>query len=169
MPKKKYFLEESIEKTLWGSRFVVLIPVLISLLIFILLVLGIILKTWKLFIEFFTNGFSELVIAWVISIIDISLLAVIVLIFAWWIYELFVDEIDVDDNHKTKAKILMVKDIDELKEKIWKVIVVLLIVWLFKQMLLQEPKTQLQMLYMAGVILLMAISLKILSIKNKKD
>jgi uncharacterized membrane protein YqhA len=163
---KKFFLEEQIEKTLWWSRFIVLIPVLISLLMFIILILWITIKIYHLVINFLCNWFSEILLAWIISIIDVSLLAVIILIFAWWIYELFIDEIDIDKNHKTKAKILMIKNIDELKEKIWKVIIILLIVWLFKQMLLQEPKNQLDMLYISIIILIMAISLKVISIKK---
>ena len=165
MPKK-YFLEDKIEKTLWGSRFIVLVPVLVSLLIFLMIVIWIIYKAYKLILEFINNWFNDVLLAWIISILDISLLAVIILIFAWWIYELFVDEIDTDYNHKTKAKILMVKDLDELKEKIGKVIIILLIVWLFKQMLLHEPQTQIDMLKTAWIILIMAISLKVISIKK---
>ena len=163
---KRNLLERVFERILWDSRFLVMIPVLVSMFIFVLLVFGISIKFYHLVEEVINHWFTESVLSWVISILDVSLLAVIILIFAWWIYELFVSEIDVDDDHASKAKSLIIKSIDELKEKIWKVIVILLIVWLFKQMLLQEPKTQLQMLYMAGIILLMAISLKILSIKK---
>jgi len=163
---KKYFLEDKIEKTLWGSRFIALIPVLVALVMFILLVLWIAYKLYKLVFLFLSHWFTEEILAWIISILDISLLSVIILIFAWWIYELFVDEMDIDKDHKTKAKILMVKDLDELKEKIGKVIIILLIVWLFKHMLLQEPKTQLEMLYVSIIILIMAISLKVISIKK---
>ncbi len=163
---KKYFLEDKIEKTLWGSRFVVIIPVLLSLVIFLMLVAGVAYKVYKLTLEFFTHWFNDVLLANIISVLDISLLSVIILIFAWWIYELFVDEIDTDYNHKTKAKILMVKDLDELKEKIGKVIIILLIVWLFKQMLLHEPQTQMDMLKTAWIILIMAISLKVISIKK---
>jgi len=163
---KKFFLEEKIEKVLWGSRFFVIIPVIMSLLIFLMIVVWIVIKVYKLFFLFIQHWFTDVILAWIISVLDISLLSVIILIFAWWIYELFVDEIDTDYNHKTKAKILMVKDIDELKEKIGKVIVILLIVWLFKQMLLHEPVAQNDMLKVAWIILTMAISLKVLSIKK---
>jgi len=166
MPKK-YFLEKQIEQVLWWSRFIVLIPVLISLVVFIMLIIWLIIKLYKLVLVFLNNGFTDVLLAWIISILDVSLLAVIILIFAWWIYELFVDEIDTDDEHKTKAKILMVKDIDELKEKIWKVIIILLIVWLFKHMLLHIPNNQIEMLYSAWIILIMAVALKVVSIKNK--
>ena len=131
-----------------------------------MIVVWVVIKVYKLFFLFIQHWFTDIILAWIISILDISLLAVIILIFAWWIYELFVDEIDTDYNHKTKAKILMVKDIDELKEKIGKVIVILLIVWLFKQMLLHEPTSQNDMLKVAWIILTMAISLKVLSIKK---
>ena len=163
---KKYFLEEKIEKVLWGTRFVVLIPVLIWLIVFFMLIVGLIIKLYKLILEFLSSWFTDVLLAGTISILDVSLLAVIILIFSWWIYELFVSEIDVDDEHKNKAKILMVKDIDELKEKIWKVIIILLIVWLFKHMILHIPNTQIEMLYGAWIMLVMAISLKVISIKK---
>lgn len=163
---KKYFLEVKIEKILWWSRFLVLIPVLLALFTFILIIIGLFYKVYKLVLEFYLHGFSDKMLAWIISNLDISLLAVVILIFAWWIYELFVDEIDVDDQHKTEAKILMVKDLDELKEKIWKVIIILLIVWLFKQIILNVPKNNLEILYYAIAILFMSISLKVLSIKK---
>ena len=164
---KKYFLEEKIEKILWWTRFIVLIPVIVSLLIFLLLIVGIIIKFFKLNALFFTKGFDEHILAGIVSIIDISLLSVIILIFAWWIYELFVDEIDVNDQQKTKAKTLIIKDIDELKEKLGKVIIILLIVSLFKQMILNEPQSQYDLLINAWVILIMAISLIVISSKKK--
>jgi len=85
---------------------------------------------------------------------------------AWWIYELFVSEIDVDDDHISKAKSLIIKSIDELKEKIWKVIVILLIVWLFKQMIIQEPKSVVEILVISLAILIIALALKFISWKK---
>jgi uncharacterized membrane protein YqhA len=110
-------------------------------------------------------GFTDKVLSGVISILDVSLLAVIILIFAWWIYELFVSEIDVDDDHVNKAKSLIIRSIDELKEKVWKVIIILLIVWLFKQMILQAPQTRLDILILSWAILIMALALKFISKK----
>ena len=143
-----------------------MIPVIVSMLIFLLLILGIFLKFIHLVEEVIHSWFTEAVLSWVISILDISLLAVIILIFAWWIYELFVSEIDVDDDHISKAKSLIIKSIDELKEKIWKVIVILLIVWLFKQMIVQEPKSVVEILVISLAILIIALALKFISWKK---
>ena len=159
-------VEKSFEWILRNSRFMVLIPVLISMLMFILLIIGILIKFWHLVEEIIRVGFTDKVLSGVISILDVSLLAVIILIFAWWIYELFVSEIDVDDEHVNKAKSLIIRSIDELKEKIWKVIIILLIVWLFKQMILQIPQNRWDILILAWAILIMALALKFISGKK---
>ena len=157
--------EKTFEWILWNSRFMVLVPVLVSMLIFILLIIWIFIKFWHLVEEIIHVGFTDKVLSGVISILDVSLLAVIILIFAWWIYELFVSEIDVDDEHVNKAKSLIIRSIDELKEKVWKVIIILLIVWLFKQMILQAPQTRLDILILSWAILIMALALKFISKK----
>ena len=164
--RKKYYLENQIESILWKSRFLVLIPVIVGVLIFLVLLLGILIKLYKLLQQFVTHWFNEEIISFVISIIDISLLAMIVLMFTWWIYELFVDEIDVEDDHKSKAKTLIVKDIDELKEKVGKVIIILLIVRLFKQILMYKVFDIKDILILALSILVLALSLKFISWKK---
>jgi uncharacterized membrane protein YqhA len=58
---------------------------------------------------------------------------------------------------------LIVEDIDELKEKVGKVIIILLIVWLFKQMLLNSPKNDTEIIILALSILTLALSLKFIS------
>jgi len=163
---KHNIAEKSFEWILRNSRFMVLIPVFVNMLIFVLLIVGIFIKFWHLVEEVIHVGFTDKVLSGVISILDVSLLAVIILIFAWWIYELFVSEIDVDDEHVNKAKSLIIRSIDELKEKIWKVIIILLIVWLFKQMILQIPQDRWDILILAWAILIMALALKFISGKK---
>ena len=163
---KRNIIEKVFEAILWNSRFLVIIPVLVSLFIFVLLLVWILIKFFHLGEEIYFHGFTETVLSGVISILDISLLAVIILIFAWWIYELFVSEIDVDDEHTSKAKSLIIKSIDELKEKIGKVIVILLIVWLFKQMIIQAPKNVMEILFISLAILVIALALKFISWKK---
>ena len=163
---KRNIIEKVFEAILWNSRFLVIIPVLVSLFIFVLLLVWILIKFFHLDEEIYFHGFTETVLSGVISILDISLLAVIILIFAWWIYELFVSEIDVDDEHTSKAKSLIIKSIDELKEKIGKVIVILLIVWLFKQMIIQAPKNVMEILFISLAILVIALALKFISWKK---
>ena len=164
--KKKYYLENQIESILWKSRFFVLIPVLIGVILFFVLLYGLCYKLYKLIIVLIDVGFNEKVVSLIISMIDISLLAMIILMFTWWIYELFVDEIDVEDDHKSKAKTLIVKDIDELKEKVGKVIIILLIVWLFKQILTYKVIDIKDIVVLALSILVLALALKFISWKK---
>ena len=164
--KQHNIIEKIFEYLLWNSRFFVVIPVFVSMLIFLLLTVWVIIKFYHLTETFIESWFNDVVLANVVSILDVSLLAVIILIFAWWIYELFVSEIDVDDEHVSKVESLIIRSIDELKEKIWKVIIILLIVWLFKQMLLHVPTTWVEILLTAVSILIMALALKYIS--NKK-
>ncbi len=166
MRKKKYYLENQIESILWKSRFFVLIPVLIGVILFFVLLYGLCYKLYKLIIVLIDVGFNEKVVSLIISMIDISLLAMIILMFTWWIYELFVDEIDVEDDHKSKAKTLIVKDIDELKEKVGKVIIILLIVWLFKQILTYKVIDIKDIVVLALSILVLALALKFISWKK---
>jgi len=162
---KKYFWEEKIENILWWSRFIVLVSVFVWLIMFLFLNIALFFKLYHLIINFINEWFTINLLAWVISILDVSLLSVIILIFTWWIYELFVSEIN---TKSFNSKTLIIKDLDELKEKIGKVIIILLIVILFKQMILNLPKSQIEIIYFALSILMLAWALKIVSIKNKK-
>jgi uncharacterized membrane protein YqhA len=81
--KKKYYLENQIESILWKSRFLVLIPVVVGVLIFLVLLFGLVYKLYKLFVYIVEVGFNDKVMSLIISMIDISLLAMIVLMFTW--------------------------------------------------------------------------------------
>jgi len=97
--------------------------------------------------------------------LNISLLLKLYYLIINFINEWFVSEIDMKSFD---SKTLIIKDLDGLKEKIWKVIIILLIVILFKQMILNLPKTQIEIIYFALAILMLALALKIVSIKSKK-
>jgi uncharacterized membrane protein YqhA len=58
---------------------------------------------------------------------------------------------------------LIVKDIDELKEKVGKIIIILLIVWLFKQILTYSVIDIKDIILLAISILVMALALKFIS------
>jgi len=59
------------------------------------------------------------------------LIAVVLLIFSFGIYELFISEIDDAENSEVGSKILAIHSLDELKDKLGKVVVMVLIVSFF--------------------------------------
>ena len=70
----------------------------------------------------------------IISAIDLFLIGIVLLIFGFGIYELFVSEIDFA-NSKFNESTLKIRDLDQLKNKIIKVIIIVLIVKFFEKVL----------------------------------
>ena len=70
----------------------------------------------------------------IISAIDLFLIGIVLLIFGFGIYELFVSEIDFA-NAKFTESTLKIRDLDQLKNKIIKVIIIVLIVKFFEKVL----------------------------------
>ena len=69
-----------------------------------------------------------------ISAIDLFLIGIVLLIFGFGIYELFVSEIDFANSKFTEST-LKIRDLDQLKNKIIKVIIIVLIVKFFEKVL----------------------------------
>jgi uncharacterized membrane protein YqhA len=70
----------------------------------------------------------------IISAIDLFLIGIVLLIFGFGIYELFVSEIDFANTKFTEST-LKIRDLDQLKNKIIKVIIIVLIVKFFEKVL----------------------------------
>ncbi len=64
---------------------------------------------------------------------------------------------------------MIIHDIDELKEKVTKVIIIMLIVSIFKQILSFEANNTLDVLYLAISTLTLAIAAAAISFKPKDD
>jgi len=104
------------------------------------------------------DNFHADIVADIIGAIDLYLIAVVLLIFGFGIYELFISEIDVAKG-TGGDKILYVSSLDELKDKIAKVIVMVLIVSFFQRVLHAEYKGALEMLYLSFSILALSLGL----------
>ena len=127
------------EKILWNARYITILSVVLSIVSsFTLLVIG----SWEiieavifynpLFDESITNN-NDLLFK-IISAIDLFLIGIVLLIFGFGIYELFVSDIDFT-NSKFNESTLKIKDLDQLKNKIIKVIIIVLIVKFFEKIL----------------------------------
>ena len=167
-------IEKLFEKGLWSSRLIILLAVVFSILSsFALFVIGsadlyhVLISTYQYFFQgVHPEDFHADVVAEIIGAIDLYLIAVVLLIFGFGIYELFVSDIDVAKG-SGGDKILYVSSLDELKDKIAKVIVMVLIVSFFQRILHTEYKGALEMLYFSISIAALSIALYFLHKRGK--
>jgi uncharacterized membrane protein YqhA len=165
------WLEQSFEGSLWATRFMVLLAVIFGLVGAIALF---IVASFDIYhvstyvIEVYMNHlhpdkFHEKVVGEIIGAVDLYLIGVVMLLFSFGIYELFISEIDVAKMEEGKNKILAIHSLDQLKDKISKVIVMVLVVGFFKKVGLAEYTTPLELLYLAISITAVSVGLYFLS------
>jgi len=160
-------LELIFEGILWRSRFVVVLAVVFALFGALALFLvasadiwQMVVLTWNVFVNHHhPDNFHGELIGGIIGAIDLYLIAVVLLIFAFGIYELFISTIDEAEDSEVGDKILAIHSLDELKSKLGNVIVMVLIVSFFKKVIHMDFSTPLDMLYLAGSIFALALSL----------
>ena len=127
------------ENALWSTRFIVLISVVLSIISSIMLFLlggwdiiqAIVFKNPLLNKDILTN--NELLFN-IISSIDLFLIGIVLLIFGFGVYELFISEINFAKD-KFADSTLKINSLDQLKNKIIKVIIIVLIVKFFEKVL----------------------------------
>ena len=132
-------MKNRLEKLLWNVRYVTLLAVTLSIISSIYLM---ILGSWEILeaIIFYNplidSSITENneVLFKIISSIDLFIIAIVLLIFGFGVYELFVSEIDFT-NSKFKDSTLIIRDLDQLKNKITKVIIIVLFVKFFERIL----------------------------------
>jgi len=165
--KKRKFLESIFEGALWRSRLISILAVIFGMIgsfaLFFVASYDIVMITKKTFLFFFSDyhphNFHELLIGKIIGAVDLYLIAVVLLIFSFGIYELFVSEIDDANESEVGSKILAINSLDELKDKLGKVVIMVLIVGFFKRVINMSFETSMEMLYLSGSILMLALAL----------
>ena len=95
---------------------------------------------------------TEEILISIIGALDLYLIGVILLLFSFGIYELFVSKID-QARSEGGENILNIESLDELKNKILKVIIMVMVVSLAKVILGMNFTTPLEVLYFAIAIL----------------
>lgn len=162
-------VENIFETIIWNFRLLVLVPVIFSLLSSVqFFAIG----TWDIWaglrLEFDPadpeGEITTNIVSYVIGGIDYYLIGIVLLIFAFGIYELFISKIDVRFEHE--VTILQSESLEELKSKLVKVIVVALIVNLFKKMLGLDISEVSDVIYIALAILLISVSNYLLQIHS---
>jgi len=161
-------LEKSFESGLWSSRFMVLFAVLFGLLgaitLFIVASFDIY-DTVEFVLHTYINhlhpeNFHEDVVGGIIGAVDLYLIGVVMILFSFGLYELFISDIDIaKENAEKESKILVIHSLDQLKDKISKVIVMVLVVGFFQRVGHTEYNGALDMLYFALSITAVAVGL----------
>jgi len=168
-------IERIFESILWNGRLFVLLAVIFSMVGSIILfivasvdIYGVAAKTVMVFVaNAHPEDFHQMVVGGIIGAVDLYLMAVVMLIFSFGLYELFISEIDQAKNTGA-SKVLEIHSLDQLKDKLAKVIMMVLVVSFFQRVLYTEYNGALEMLYFAGSITALALGLYFMNKGGKK-
>lgn len=163
-------IENLFEGVLWNSRFVVLAAVIGSLIAGFAIFYMATFDVWNLVQHVMHYSDAELTevarkqlhddtITHIVEVVDGYLLATVMLIFSLGIYELFISDIDQAHGNKSSSKILVIDSLDDLKARLAKVILMIMIVTLFEHAINMHMSGPLDLLYLAGSITLVALAL----------
>lgn len=158
-------LEKVFEAILWNSRLIVILPVFVGLILacgmFIVTTVDAVDLTGSM-ITYLDPGMEDAerserrirMISEVVSIIDGYLLAAIMLLFSLGLYELFVNKIDQAEGSEFASRLLLIRSLDDLKDRLANVILLILIVKFFQQALNFKYAASEDLLFLSiGVIL----------------
>ncbi len=163
-------LEALFEGALWRSRYVVLFAVIASMAAGVAIFYMATVDVVYLIAHIVHYADPELAaearkalhdstITHIVEVVDGYLLATVMLIFSLGLYELFISDIDEARGSKASSKILVIENLDDLKARLAKVILMILIVTLFEQALKLRIETPLDLLYLGGSIALVGLAL----------
>lgn len=163
-------LEKIFESLLWDSRFIVIAAVITSLITslamfyiatadayFMISHLG----------DYISSALSQearsamrsTTVTHVVEIVDGYLLATILLIFSLGLYELFIGKIEKAEQSETSSSVLLIHSLDDLKNRLAKVILMILIVKFFEHAIAMKFNNALDLLFLAGGIALIGLAL----------
>lgn len=163
-------LEFLFEGALWDSRYIVLAAVISSLLAGIAMFYMATVDAFYMLIHLADYASPSLdsqargdlrgeTITHVVEIVDGYLLATVLLIFALGLYELFISKIDKAQSAETSSNVLLIDNLDDLKARLAKVILMILIVKYFEHAIEMKFDTPLNLLYLAGGITLIGLAI----------
>jgi uncharacterized membrane protein YqhA len=164
------FLETLLEGSLWNSRFVIFLAVLGSLFasfaIFYMATVDVVVLLQHMahyadasMTDEARKVLHDSTVSHIVEVVDGYLLAVVLLIFSLGLYELFISDIDQAHGSKASSKILVISSLDDLKSRLAKVILMIMIVTLFEEAINMHISQPIDLIYMGGSIALIALAL----------
>jgi uncharacterized membrane protein YqhA len=160
-------LESFFEALLWNSRYLLLIVVLFSLV----LGLGVLIVTSAdtvallgHMVNYLSPEIAEDVresmrletLSRVVGIVDGYLVGAIMMIFALGIYELFVSKIEHAEGSEFASRLLLIRSLDDLKDRLANMILLIIIVKFFQQALNIKYASPAELMYLAVGVALVA-------------
>jgi uncharacterized membrane protein YqhA len=173
MPQMMKLLEKLFEAALWNSRFVVVLAVVASLAagfaVFFMATADVVYLVQHV-IHYADPDLAlsarkllhDETISHIVEVVDGYLLATVMLMFSLGLYELFISDIDAAQHSEKSSKVLVIRSLDDLKARLAKVIVMILIVTLFQHALEMKMEDTRDLLHFAGSIALVGLALFLL-------
>jgi uncharacterized membrane protein YqhA len=163
-------VERIFEAIIWNSRLVVVVAVVASLVV--ALVMFYMATADAVFLTIGITGYVDpslseaarhhlhlATVTHVAEVVDGYLFAAIMIIFALGLYELFINKIEVAERSDIASRLLLIRSVDDLKERLAKVVFLILIVRYFEFALEAPVNGPLDLLYLAVGVALVALSL----------
>lgn len=166
------FIEKLFENGLWSTRLIILLAVVFGLVgamvLFAVASVDVYNTAAYVIQTYVTHAhpehFHEEIVGGIIGAVDLYLIGVVMIIFSFGLYELFISDIDpAKDEHGKENQLLAVHSLDQLKDKISKVIVMVLVVGFFQKVGHTSFSGALELLYLALSITAVAVGLYFLS------
>ena len=167
---KTNWWKRGFETALWKSRLVVLFAVVTSVLAGLDLFFVIGLESFRVLLNLVRSAdlamgvdqreaiLRESILR-MISLIDGYLLGAFMFIFGFGMYELFLADIQEARSSPASGRILHIKSLEDLKTRLGKVILIILIVEVFKDAYDIKAHSTLDLLYIAAAIALIGLAL----------
>lgn len=171
-------IEKAFEWLLWESRLVVIAAVVASLAAGVAMIYMATIDAWIMLThlaDYASPGLDEAgrmalrssTITHVVEIVDGYLLATVLLIFALGLYELFISKIDHAEGAETSSRVLVISSLDDLKARLGKVVLMILIVKFFEHAIEMTFQSPLHLLELAGGIALIGLALYLSHAEDK--
>lgn len=169
-------VETVVENMLWRSRFVVMLAVIGSLVTGIIMfvvssfdVYELVQSMFHYFASAEVNHAADRhhIVSGVVEIIDGYLLGTVLVIFSLGLYELFISRLDPAIENELSAKVLIINSLDDLKTRLGKVILMILIVNFFQHGISIQVNTPMDLLAFGGGVALIGLALYLTHSKSE--
>lgn len=156
------------QRLLWNSRLLIIVAVVAALLVAVATLVTAstdvihLLKlafTYALAGEGADSHISIRVVALAVKAIDGYLLTAIMVVFSFGLYELFIGKLDAAENSEISARLLLVRDMDSLKDRLAKLVVLILVITFFQQAIDIPYHTALDIVFLALGTALVGVAL----------
>jgi uncharacterized membrane protein YqhA len=162
--------KKGLETALWNGRLIVVLAVISSILAAIALFFIFGIESFRVLADLLRyldptlapeqrEALLKRCIVREISAIDGYLLGAFMLIFGFGLYELFVADLQEARSSQTAGRILRIRSLDDLKTRLGKVILIILIAEAFKDAFELKAQTPLELLYIGATIALIGLAL----------